>query len=375
MRIRNTWWMPWLLVAALSPAQACFLFSDDNGGEKDAGGQGQGDAGPWNDDTCYMDTKVGCSEISWTDVQNAIDILYALDDQYAGYTKDEALDIAHTVYENGVYPEAYLRILDVENLGSGRWRAFVVVTGADGLPAHDLSKDDFQLALDGGVPAPPDTATTLGEIDTGSTVVDLSVAVDDSGSILDCDANFVALGLAYLFETLPPVYTAELVKFESIVHLAQERTSDGDLLANAMLSYCTSRGSTALWDGVARGISDLPGESPLRAVVVFTDGLENASSHSYDDVATEARAAGAPVFSLGLGFADIFTLLNLARDTGGGFVYINSGERILDGFKTITDFILNTYVVEWTSDAPFGGVDVTVQVSATDTVTDHIDMP
>ncbi len=368
----NSWWKVLSLITVLGSVPACALFYHENASE-DGGGQDAG--GPWDEETCYADTTVGCSEISWTDVEQAIEILYAIEPDYAGYTESEALELAHAVYDNGVYPQAYLKILAVEALGGGRYRAYVVVTGTDGYPLPDLSPTDLDLSLEDAGVVSIEPLATLREADTASLAIDLSVVVDDSGSILDCDANFVAQGLAYLFETLPPVYTAELLKFESVVHLAQPRTSDGESLKTAMLTYCTQRESTALWDATYRGLADLPADSPLKAVVLFTDGLDNASSRNYADVVARAQADRTPILALGLGLADLFTLTQLARDTGGGFLYINSGERILDGFKTLTGFILGTYIVEWTADAPFSGLDLSVRVSATETVSDHFDLP
>ncbi|MCP4675039.1 MAG: VWA domain-containing protein [Deltaproteobacteria bacterium] len=319
---------------------------------------------------CYGDTHVGCSHLSWSDVEWAIELLYLFGDTYKGYTREEALELAREVYVNGIYPEAYLEIIAVHTTGGDHHRAFVVATDESGYPAAGLTTEDFELEIEGGDPVPPARVRRLEDLSSSELQVDISVVIDDSGSVRDCDANFVSEGLAYLFDTLPPVYNAELIKFESDVYLAGDWTSDGSELAQTMLNYCTDRGATALWDAVYEGIQDLPDDGDLKTVVVFTDGLDNFSSHTYEQVVQAAKENGVPVLVVALGSADILTLFNLALNTGGGFVYIPSGEEILDAFKTLTAFVTDAFVIEWDTDVDFDSVKIRARLEDDDTMAD-----
>ncbi len=324
----------------------------------------------YDEDGCYQNTATGCSHLSWSDVEAAIEVLYFFRDTYNGYTKEEARALAREVYQKGIYPEEYLEIVTVQNLGDGRYRAFVVATGFDGYPARELTVDNFELEIDGGDAVQPLRARRFEELTSDEVRADISVVIDDSGSVQDCDANFVAQGLAYLFEELPPVYNAELIKFETDVYLASDWTNDGASLADTMLHYCTDRGSTSLWDAVYQGIQDLPQDGDLRAVVVFTDGMDNDSSRTYKQVVQEAEELGVPVLVAGLGAADIFTLFKLASNTGGAFVYIPTGEEILDAFQTLTLFITDAFVVEWKTDDSFDAVKIRARLGGDDTIAD-----
>ncbi len=371
----------WLFVVTfvLSGTAGCIISIHDDDDDDDDSWSDPNDNHSWDNDDddsridengCYGDTRVGCSHLSWSDVEWAIELLYLFKDTYNGYTREEALELAEEVYVNGIYPEAYLEIIAVQNRGGDSHRAFVVATDEGGYPAAGLTVEDFELEIDGGDPVQPLRVRRLRDLTGSELQVDISVVIDDSGSVMDCDANFVAEGLAYLFNTLPPVYEAKLVKFESDVYEASDWTSDGSELAQAMLNYCTDRGATSLWDAVYEGIHDLPDDGDLKAVVVFTDGLDNFSSHTYQQVVQLAAQKGVPVLVAALGSADILTLFNLATDTGGGFVYIPSGEEILDAFKTLTAFVTDAFVIEWDTDVDFDSAKIRARLENDDTITD-----
>jgi hypothetical protein len=69
-----------------------------------------------------------------------------------------------------------------------------------------------------------------------------------------------------------------------------------------------------------------------------------------------------PVFAVGLGLADVVALEELTATTGGGFVYLPSGEQILDGFETLAAFLAEAYLVEWRADPGLGSFEMSVAV-------------
>ncbi len=319
---------------------------------------------------CYENTSFGCSHISWSDVENIIDTVYLLRDTYNGYTKDEALSLARRIYDNGVYPKAYLNIVAVQELANNRHRAYLIATGANGYPAVGLNAMDFDIELSNGEIFSPLNVRHIADLSGDEIQANIAVVIDDSGSVQDCDANFVAEGLSHLFKTLPPMYSAELIKFESEVYIARDWTTNGHALANSMLTYCTNRSSTALWDGLYKGINDLPDEGDINAVVVFTDGLNNDSLHTFNQVVSAAEAKGVPVLVAALGLADIFAMFDLAIGTGGGFVYIPTGEEILDAFEILTSFITEAYVIEWETSTDFDTVKIQARLEDNNSIAD-----
>jgi hypothetical protein len=339
--------------------------SANSGGADETGGAMQ----------CYGDTTAGCTSLSWSTIVGIIDAIYLFQNSYYGYSKAEALALAEQLYDEGVVPGEWLRVVTLQDLGDGRWRAHVAVASPDGHPDPSVATGAFTVALDGGEAVAPAAAYVLGDADPGEVHLELSVVIDDSGSIADCDANFVIAGVSHLFETIPPVYSASLVKFADDVSMAQARTDDADALANAMRTYCTDRGSTSLWDAIAMGLDDLPDSDGMRAVMVFTDGLDNDSTATLDDVVDAAKAGGVPVFVIGLGLADMFALSTLAIDTGGALVYIPSGKQGLTAFELVTGFVSDSYVVEFEAPAGFDSVRVAATLAGGETVSDAAGPP
>lgn len=70
--------------------------------------------------------------------------LYYFTDEVYGYSEEEALALARTLYDEGVWPASYLKVVRVHPLDDGRWRAYVVVTKPDGHPAAGLDLEDFE---------------------------------------------------------------------------------------------------------------------------------------------------------------------------------------------------------------------------------------
>jgi VWFA-related protein len=99
-------------------------------------------------------------------------------------------------------------------------------------------------------------------------------------------------------------------------------TDDVDQLHSA-LATAQAQGMTALYDAVSRGLTHLRrGTRDRRVLVVVSDGGDNASVHTLDNVVQSARLSDAAIYSLTFFDPDNRdgrpqVLKALARDTGG----------------------------------------------------------
>ena len=102
-------------------------------------------------------------------------------------------------------------------------------------------------------------------------------------------------------------------------------TSDAKVLEAALLAP-RAEGRTALYDGVADGLQQLEaGHGQRHALIVISDGGDNASRRTYADVLALARRSDAVIYAIGLtstsGDAeaddDEGLLKRLCKDTGG----------------------------------------------------------
>lgn len=334
-----------LWVAALAlPVFACT--SSSTGPGSGGSGPGSGDGGS-DDHSCYGDARVGCQVFTWEDITKAIELVYGVDENYYGYDQEEATDLARELFDNGVVSGARIGIVRVA--GPQDTERFVVsVSDETGFPAKGLTVDQIGFAA-GDEAVPAARVVRLGDATTSDLHMRLSVIVDDSGSIRDCDANFIADGLAFLFGELPPIYEAELIKFESEIQQASEFSSDGEVLQEAALTTCTDRGKTSLWDATQLGVEHLGATGAggeLELAVVITDGFDNDSSATAGSVIDAAVDANVPVLVVGIGFVDPFSLLTVAAETSGGFVYVPTGDKAAEALENATGFVTDAYVVD-----------------------------
>jgi hypothetical protein len=103
--------------------------------------------------------------------------------------------------------------------------------------------------------------------------------------------------------------------------LLQDFTNDESLLEMA-IDKVAAHGATPFYDALLDAIELIfSGNLPAPAIVVLTDGLENASRFgNLENVVNEANRKKVPIFPIGLGKNIDFTKLQeLARRTGGTF--------------------------------------------------------
>ncbi|QOJ78657.1 VWA domain-containing protein [Infirmifilum lucidum] len=130
-------------------------------------------------------------------------------------------------------------------------------------------------------------------------VVDVSGSMDDSfrgarkiDAAIDAAKTFISL--------LSPSDRAGIVKFSDSASLVAPLTGDKTALYQ-LLGTLTPEGMTAIGDGLKLALSELDKVSGVRAVVLLTDGKNNAGQYNPVDVAHEASAKNIPVFTLGFG--------------------------------------------------------------------------
>lgn len=206
--------------------------------------------------------------------------------KYTGEKKNVSIEV-HQV-DTSKFPEVtlYASILD-----------------ESGDTVEEMGRDDF----------------TIQEIDAAGNVKD--AVLDDVYQVLNEDninVNLVldASGSMDSYNKMPQAKTAakalvnqmnltfgdkvEVISFDNYVYLEQEFSSLQSELENAIDGIST-RGATALYDALYAGLYQTHFETGAKCVIGFTDGEENSSSYTFDDVVNMARNTGIPVFIIGIG--------------------------------------------------------------------------
>lgn len=142
----------------------------------------------------------------------------------------------------------------------------------------------------------------------------------------------------------------EVISFDDYVYLEQEFTNNQNSL-NSAIDSIEVGGSTALYDALYAGLYQTYYEKGAKCVIGFTDGAENASSYSYQDVIDMSKNTGIPVFIIGIGEEyDADALQNLASECSGQYYSANVGdlESILeDIYLTIYREQQDYYVIRY----------------------------
>lgn len=138
-------------------------------------------------------------------------------------------------------------------------------------------------------------------------------------------------------------------------------TADLDQL-RAALSAAPAQGMTALYDAVSRGLTHLHrGTRDRKALVVVSDGGDNASVQTLDDVVQSARQSDAAIYSLTFLDPDNRdrrrqVLKTLTRDTGGRAFMARDAADVTRSFAQMAREIRSGYTIGFVpSDTSRGG--------------------
>jgi len=157
--------------------------------------------------------------------------------------------------------------------------------------------------------------------------------------------------------------------FNSTVRMAQPFTTDKRLIKQAVLQ-ARARGDTALFDAVSSVSRDLQLRKGKKAMVLFTDGADNASMLTAPGASRRARLSGIPIYAIAEGAALtdpklMETLKTLAADSGGTVFRLDRPGDIDGVFSAIVRDLRNTYLLGWKLPEGAGHAYRTVRISVT----------
>jgi VWFA-related protein len=138
-------------------------------------------------------------------------------------------------------------------------------------------------------------------------------------------------------------------------------TEDMDQLY-AALSSAPAQGMTALYDAVDAALDHLQlGTRDRKALIIVSDGGDNASSHTLGAVLERARRASAVIYAVTLSDVDDHDakpglLKKLGRDTGGQAFRPKRADDVMRAFTQIAREIRSGYTIGFSPpDTPVGG--------------------
>lgn len=167
-------------------------------------------------------------------------------------------------------------------------------------------------------PTPPNSAAREDK------PIALGLVIDNSGSMRDKRAKATAASMA-LVNTFGPQDEMFVVNFNDESFLDQQSTNDKQKL-EAAIRKAESRGGSAMRDALSSSIDySKSAKNETKTLVVITDGDDNTSRHSLQELVKSAQDSGIAIYTIGLLSDDEpdkrriaqRALAALAEETGG----------------------------------------------------------
>ena len=221
-----------------------------------------------------------------------------------------------------------------------------IVTDRSGHHVPGLTRKDFILLDDGQ----PQEIETFDATDSSLAAI---LVLDISGSMLPKLDDARRAAHAFV-NAVKPTDEIGLYTFNSSIVGSVDLTKDRALV-HAAIDEARPDGETALYDVTAAALRRLKPLKRRKAVVLFTDGEDNRSRLSVNQVIEMARASDVSIFSVAQGVAESKTLMvflnRLAEETGGRSFFIGNIKKLPETFQTILTDLKSQYFLTYTPKA------------------------
>src|SRR6185436_9759173 len=182
--------------------------------------------------------------------------------------------------------------------------------------------------------------------------LELIVAIDISGSMGPSMPKLKTAVKEFL-TTLPEQNQVTLLGFNDSVFTLTRKATDASERVKAV-DRLAPWGSTALYDVLLRGIDILGRQTGRKALVVFTDGEDQGSHATINDVERRMQSSDVTLYMIGQGRGVTMEPLKkimerLAAPTGGRALFTDSIDELHSAFAQLLDELSNQYLIGYQS--------------------------
>lgn len=146
----------------------------------------------------------------------------------------------------------------------------------------------------------------------------------------------------------------ELTSFSTGVYLVQKFTDNASMLESCVNSLTTGD-MTSLYDALYTAVTRTAAQGGAKCVIAFTDGKDNNSNCSPEQVITLAQRYSIPIFIIGVGSFDSSNISYIASQTGGIYYSVASVSDIKDIYDQIYKQEKELYMIEFCDES---GMDI-----------------
>jgi Ca-activated chloride channel family protein len=219
------------------------------------------------------------------------------------------------------------------------------VLGKDGKFVSGLRPGDFQVIEDG-------KEQKVASFSAEETPFATAIVIDTSGS-MDTRLTLARSAAIQFLDGLRESDVAAVYNFDYKVEQLQDFSPGRDLPPKAF--GLRAKTMTALNDAVLRAADDLAARPEKRkAIVVLSDGGENASRASSDKALNHALAGGATIYAVnmseegpGRDIVGSSILKNFAAKSGGQYISTPGGQKLRDAFVSILEELSHQYTLAY----------------------------
>jgi len=215
-------------------------------------------------------------------------------------------------------------------------------------PVSGLGKKDFQVYEDG----------VLQEIESFShedIPVTVGLVIDNSGSMRPKRDEVITAALAFAraSNNEDKIFVVNFNEHVSFGLPANTPFTNKTAQLEVALSKVAADGMTALYDAVAAALDHLTkGNRDKQALIVISDGADNASRHNLAQIMALARRSDAIIYTIGIYDRDDpdrnpGSLKQLAKATGGAAFFPGSVKNIVQICERIARDIRNQYTITY----------------------------
>jgi VWFA-related protein len=250
----------------------------------------------------------------------------------------------------------YLEELDVQFV-----ELYTTVTDPHGRPVEELDRTAFRVSED-GVPQAIQRFERVRNLP-----IHAAILIDNSGSMRGSLDEVRRAALSFFRQAITPRDRAAVITFNKFPHLAVKLTSNLQALGGG-LAGLTAEGETALYDSLIFSLYYMTGIRGQRALLVLSDGKDEASRFSFEEAMEYARRAGVTIYTIGLALDSQEArkkLAELADVTGGRSFFLADSARLEEIYGSIQQELRSQYLIAYQSTNTSGGdgfrtVDLTV---------------
>jgi VWFA-related protein len=229
----------------------------------------------------------------------------------------------------------------------------VTVADKKGRAVRGLTEKNFKILEDG-------KAQDIREFHPEDIPATVGIVIDNSGSMLNKRQSVIDAASVFAAESNPEDELF-IVNFNDSASLGLPSgmpfTSTYRQVRDALMMV-TADGRTALYDGISMALHHLEqGSRARKALIVLSDGADNASNRSLEDVLQLAAKSSATIYTIGI--YDLYNtdrnpkvLRQLAKVSGGEAYILRNPEELKEIWQRVAGGIRTQYTIGYVSTNP-----------------------